>query len=575
MYITIIRSIVIYAVEAGMLLTEYIRAIVVLEQKELQTMFGGVETESGKRWRRTNHELQALLGEIPSAHLAKKWHSSVNLNQSDNDVPGLRILYQNVRGLRTKIDYFSLAATECDYDAIVLTETWLDDQFHSAQLFGSFFNVHRCDRNHLNSTKTRGGGVLVAVSTRLISYVDPTPVSDKIEQLWVIIKTPTRKISIGVMYLPPDRRTDANAIEDHVNSIGSVMSSLQPNDLSLLFGDYNQPGLQWIRLNNDATSIDYLHSNITAASSDLLDGFNLHSLSQINHVINSNDRLLDLILTNETLCELFEAVEPLVPLYPNHPALNVTVNQNLPIQFEDTSVEPCLDFRRTDFESLSNVMSRNDWLFLEFNPAVNDAIFNDAVNNALVHCTPPRRPLRKPPWSNPRLRQLKRQRAQTLWKYCRLRNASLKQNFNRASNLYRKYNRYLYKRYTNRMQHNIRSNPRIFWSFVDSKRKEEGLPRDMFLGDSHGSSMPDKCAFSAQHFQHNCRDSVAITAQINTVLCNTPADVLDFSLPAITDRYVEAAINKLKCSFAAGPNGIPSCKPISYNLEVFSYVSSE
>ncbi|XP_053686389.1 uncharacterized protein LOC128735932 [Sabethes cyaneus] len=489
---------------------------------------------------------------MPCRHLATDHH------QLDSNVPEFRIFYQNVRGLRTKIDDFFLAATERDYDVIVLTETWLDAQIHSAQLFGNAYNVYRCDRSRINSTKTRGGGVLIAVSSRLTSYVDPTPVSDTIEQLWVIITTPTRKVSVGVMYLPPYRRTDANAIDDHVNSIGSIMSRLQPNDLSLLLGDYNQPGLRWTRPNNNAPSIDYLNLSVTAASSDLLDGFNLYNLSQINHVINNNDRLLDLILTNnETLCKLLEATEPLVPLDPNHPALEITVHQTLPVQFEEAPVQMCLDFSKTDFEALSNAISQTDWRFLESNP-LDDAIayFNDIVNDTLTHCTPPRRQSCKPPWSNSRLRQLKRQRSLALRKYCRLRNTLMKQKFNHASSLYRKYNRYLYKRYTNRMQHNMRLNPRIFWSFVNSKRKEEGLPKDMFLGDRRGS-MTEKCTLFAQHFQHNFHDSAATTAQINAALCNIPRDVLDFNMSAITESHVEAAINELKCSFTAGPDGIP------------------
>ncbi|XP_053686651.1 uncharacterized protein LOC128736195 [Sabethes cyaneus] len=302
-------------------------------------------------------------------------HSHANPHQLDYDAAGLRILYQNVRGLRTKIDEFFLAATECDYDVMVLTETWLDDHIHSVQLFGNLFNVYRCDRNRNNSNKTRGGGVLIAVSTRLISFVHPTPVCDTIEQLWVIITTPIRKINVGVMYLPPDRRNDVNAIELHVCSISSIMSRLQSADFSLLLGDYNQPGLRWIRSNNNVPAIDYLHSNISPASSGLLDGFNLHGLTQINYVTNSNDRLLDLVLTNNvTLCELFEAVEPLVPLDSNHPALIITVHQTLPVQFEDTPVETCLDFRRADFDSISIAISQIDWRFLELNPALDDAI---------------------------------------------------------------------------------------------------------------------------------------------------------------------------------------------------------
>lgn len=89
-----------------------------------------------------------------------------------NDSRPLRIYYQNVRGLRTKIDDFFPAVSDQDYDVVVLTETWLDKAIHSAQLFGEHYTVYRTDRNPGNSHKTRGGGVLVAVASHLASMRD-------------------------------------------------------------------------------------------------------------------------------------------------------------------------------------------------------------------------------------------------------------------------------------------------------------------------------------------------------------------------------------------------------------------
>lgn len=149
----------------------------------------------------------------------------------------LTVYYQNVRGLRTKIDDFFLTAVESNYDAIVLTETWLDERIHSTQLFGSLFTVFRIDRNQNNSTKSRGGGVLIAVSKRLSCCIDPAPISTSLEQLWVKITTPDRAISLGVVYLPPDRKSDLVCAENHVSSIGAVLARLHNNDIALIFGD--------------------------------------------------------------------------------------------------------------------------------------------------------------------------------------------------------------------------------------------------------------------------------------------------------------------------------------------------
>lgn len=134
----------------------------------------------------------------------------------------LSFYYQNVRGLRTKIDNFFLAVSASCYDVIVLTETWLNDQILSPQLFGSSYTVFRNDRNRRNSRKSRGGGVLIAVSTRISSSIDPSSVHYSLEQIWVRLNLSGLRISIGVIYLPPDRKTDLTSINNHVESLESV-----------------------------------------------------------------------------------------------------------------------------------------------------------------------------------------------------------------------------------------------------------------------------------------------------------------------------------------------------------------
>ena len=73
-----------------------------------------------------------------------------------------------MRGLRTKTADLYAASYESEYDVIVLTETWLDDAISSTMLFDdNRFTVYRTDRSTTNSTKTRGGGVLIAVKKKL------------------------------------------------------------------------------------------------------------------------------------------------------------------------------------------------------------------------------------------------------------------------------------------------------------------------------------------------------------------------------------------------------------------------
>lgn len=475
----------------------------------------------------------------------------------------LSFFYQNVRGLRTKIDAFFLAVTACHYDVIILTETWLDAQILSPQLFGNSYTVFRNDRNQQNSRKARGGGVLIAISSRIRCCGEPSPVHESLEQIWVKLKLPRFSISVGVVYLPPDRKADMFSIKNHVESIESVFSNLGSHDHAFLFGDYNQSDLVWNTTSTSPT-LDVIRSSVSKACSNLLDGFCLNRLTQINHILNRNGRLLDLVLVNESAlgnCILSEAVEPLSALDSDHPALELEACLPDPIEFDDAPCAYGFDFRKADFDGLNEALLRYDWQFLETVDSIDDAVnsFTRVIEAALLDYVPLRRPPPKPLWGNSRLKHLKRRRSKALRKYSRNRCLFTKQELVRASNRYRLYNRLLYKRYTLRMQDSLRRNPKQFWNFVKSKRNENGLPTEMFLGDCYTSSSLEKCNLFARHFLSAFNDTTSTDSQVEIACRGTTLNVCDLAINNITVQQVSSAIKKMKYSTAASPDCIPSC----------------
>lgn len=115
--------------------------------------------------------------DFPHPHIA-------SLSSPDGpDSPALSIYYQNVRGLRTKVTDFYLAVIDRDYDVVVLTETWLNDDFTTQQLFGDSYNVYWKHRDAISTGLSFGGGVLIAVSRRLTSYPHPLTPGTPLEQL--------------------------------------------------------------------------------------------------------------------------------------------------------------------------------------------------------------------------------------------------------------------------------------------------------------------------------------------------------------------------------------------------------
>lgn len=72
-------------------------------------------------------------------------------------------LYQNVRGLKSKINEVFRNSLSCEQHVLCLTETWLNSSVSSSELFCDSYNVYRRDRETTASNKQEGGGVLIAV----------------------------------------------------------------------------------------------------------------------------------------------------------------------------------------------------------------------------------------------------------------------------------------------------------------------------------------------------------------------------------------------------------------------------
>lgn len=88
----------------------------------------------------------------------------------------MRLYYQNVRGLRTKVHKLFAAVSVANLEVILLTETWLPAGIHDSELFGELYSVVRSDRDYAAVGGSFGGGVLAAFSENI--SVAPFDVAD-------------------------------------------------------------------------------------------------------------------------------------------------------------------------------------------------------------------------------------------------------------------------------------------------------------------------------------------------------------------------------------------------------------
>lgn len=112
-------------------------------------------------------------------------------------------MYQNVRGLRTKLYDVISNFPIINYDIFILTETWLSSDIMDAELGFTGFTIFRANININTSTCTRGGGVLIAVRRTLCPSL-LCCAAQSVEQLFIKLSVSKKNILlIGGEYIPP------------------------------------------------------------------------------------------------------------------------------------------------------------------------------------------------------------------------------------------------------------------------------------------------------------------------------------------------------------------------------------
>ena len=458
----------------------------------------------------------------------------------DTVLSSLLCYYQNVHGLRSKVTDFALGVSNSLYDCIIITESWLDSQIPSSQLFGIDYTVYRTDRCSTNSTKARGGGVIVAVRRSLASALLIEAMDDSLEQLWVTIKNGELNIVIGAIYIPPNLRNEVEIIDRHISSVEKAVNSTSINDDLLIFGDFNRAGLSWsMQTEANHLVVDASRSSVNAGSTHLLDGMAFHCMQQINSVCNQNGRFLDLVFANShalPACSVTIAPDHLCNIDVHHPPLMVTFNRAIKTQFIDEFDPSSFDFRRGNFDAINSALSDIDWSFLNQCQNLDDAVseFTQIVQELINQHIPKVRPRCKPVWGNRHLTKLNRTRKSALRAYQKNRNPINRIRFISASRSYKALNRILYTRFVRKTEHNLRLNPKSFWKFINSKREEEGLPSSMFLLDNEASSNNRKCDLFAEHFASVFNTECASSNDVAAALAHVPSDVFDAEIFTVT-----------------------------------------
>jgi hypothetical protein len=494
----------------------------------------------------------------------------------------LNIYYQNVRGLRSKTETFSLNLLSSSYDVICLTETWLNEEILNGELFTSDYTVYRRDRDREVSGKTTGGGVLISVHSRFPSERIQILETDN-EDLWVSVKvTPSITYFICCVYFPSRNRLNYSIFYEKVELF---INGITNSNNIIITGDFNLP----ISGVNDDLSTG------GSARGDLKLFLDLCNLTMFNNIRNSlSDRTLDLIVSNMEDVTVSAADDILVPVDLYHPPLEIdlSIARHTSSKLRGPGCFFSYDFSKADFYSLYVSLRDFNWTFLYACRSVNEAVeYFYAVFYELLDKNVPTKKMftnKYPIWFNKNIIKLLKLKEKFRKKF--KKSGNLEQ-----LNLYKIYRaqskaeiRKAYNNYVHMIESNVsKGDIKHVFSFLKS-RKDRAMSSSFRFPDGRLCDDSQTIADGfAEYFSHIYDGNGATSFTMDEILDNATEFSSNIILKSFCVEEVGDEIKSLQSKRSTGPDGLPmylfkACseilkKPLAYlyNLSLKNNVFPE
>lgn len=478
----------------------------------------------------------------------------------------MKFYYQNVRGLKTKVKNFLSNLIVSSYDVILLSETWLNEDFFSSELFDSRYVVYRKDRDRVMADKVDGGGCLIAVkkefrSKRLSEW--------ELERgdVWVSIeKKDGSKAFFNVKYMELGSNLDCYL--GHFERISEVVLSASKNDSFFLTGDYNlNDSVTWSYepVNNACDPTD-VRGSIPSALIDMLSFCDMKQLSCVRNV--TLGRTLDLIISNLDPQKLIvsKASSPLVQEDGHHPAIEVKVDFS-PLKFMKERKEPRTNFFKANYVSLNEKLLGIDWEnelgSLDVDSAV-DRFYE--ILKPLVDSIPKTRCSNReyPVFYTPSLISLIKQkdnaRLSCRRELCPVRKEELRRKYSDLRKQVKREIEECFDDYVNDCEEKLKSNTKCFFAFTKSLKRTNSLPDSMRYGDDETNDRFAICNLFANFFKsvYNARCEVSVeTELVCDPFSHQDESVSRIGCSHITEAQVRESIKRFNVNKVASPDALP------------------
>ncbi|XP_045449086.1 uncharacterized protein LOC123657607 [Melitaea cinxia] len=373
----------------------------------------------------------------------------------------LLIFYQNCGGLKTKITQLKLNLLTCEYDVIILVETWLSSAVFDSEIKADSYLMFRRDRN-LNLTDKKGGGGLLILVKKNINVLRRFDLeANNIEEIYLHFPCYS-DLLLCACYIPPASKStmfDRFFCKLHDVHLNGHFSNL------MLIGDFNLPYLKWL---SDCPSPHPVVSD-TDISKLLTYTMALLNLHQFNTILNENSRTLDLVFSTSRHITVNTAEDPLLNLVPHHPPLEIlhsACNREPHMStFNDHKIKR--NFFKADYELINKDLCNINWTseLATLSPELAVDKFYNLLNDIIEKHVPQTKskPPRYPNWFSKSLISTLRRKTKVWmrWKtYGSLRDY---QEFDLLRKRVKLLIRNCYNLYIENIEKSLKDNIKLFW----------------------------------------------------------------------------------------------------------------
>lgn len=461
------------------------------------------------------------------------------------------VYFQNVGGLRTKIESLKLAVNSSSYDIIVLVESNLCSDYMDSELACSDYNLFRGDRSCLTSGKSSGGGILVYIRKSVVS-VKINIAQVNVEQLFISCNYNGSRFLIGGLYIPPQMPEFFYGV--HCEAVESVLQGF-PSENIYIFGDYNLPEAQW---SNDEYGVQ-VECPGTSNALLLAQHFGFLQLFQLNEFPNRRKVFLDLVFSNDCSANVTLSADPILPDSLHHYGYECIVGvlfkkeDSNNLSFHDFYY----DFKHANYVGLNNFLAGVPWeqhlSFSDINFSLNN--FYEALGVGIALFVPLKRYHSNtyPNWFSPELRHLTSEKRKFHRKYLRSGSHLDYLYFCRLRSECKRVRETCWSQFMLDVDREFKNNPKHFWKYVRDLKSAHSLPHSLM----YNNEVADDGHSIVNLFKKFFETVYVISSNVS--FPNVPTNLsenLNFAEISVQDIF--NGISCLPNKNTLGPDGIPN-----------------